>query len=76
MVRRGNAFRIDCCLVSRLDGTGTNGDGSTFQVVATPNENFNSELFAASASSPNDIWAVGQLTIHFDGARGRHFPPR
>src|ERR1700747_2708923 len=39
----------------------------TFQVVSTPNENFNSELFAASASSPNDIWAVGQSTIHFDG---------
>jgi hypothetical protein len=40
---------------------------STFEVVPTPNQNLNSELFAASASSPNDIWAVGQSTIHFDG---------
>jgi hypothetical protein len=48
--------------------------GSTFQVVPTPNENFNSELFAASASSPNDIWAVGQSTIHFDGTTWRAFP--
>jgi hypothetical protein len=38
-----------------------------FQVAPTPNENLNSELFAASASSPNDIWGVGQSTIHFDG---------
>src|ERR1700758_4207330 len=46
----------------------------TFQVVPTPNENFNSELFAASASSPNDIWAVGQSTIHFDGTTWTAFP--
>jgi hypothetical protein len=48
--------------------------GSTFQVVPTPNENLNSELFAASASSPNDIWAVGQSTIHFDGTTWTAFP--
>ncbi|HXM67729.1 MAG TPA: hypothetical protein VN911_13420 [Candidatus Acidoferrum sp.] len=47
---------------------------STFQVVPTPNQNFNSELLAASASSPNDIWAVGQSTIHFDGATWTAFP--
>jgi hypothetical protein len=48
--------------------------GSTFQVVPTPNENPNSELFAASASSPNDIWAVGQSAIHFDGTTWMAFP--
>jgi hypothetical protein len=47
---------------------------STFRVVPTPNENFNSEVFAASASSPNDIWAVGQSTIHFDGTTWTAFP--
>lgn len=47
---------------------------STFQVVSTPNENFNSELLAASASSANDIWAVGQSTIHFDGTTWTAFP--
>jgi hypothetical protein len=48
--------------------------GLTFEVVPTPNENLNSELFAASASSPNDIWAVGQSTIHFDGTKWTAFP--
>jgi hypothetical protein len=47
--------------------------GSIFKVVQTPNENFNSDLFAASASSPNDIWAVGQSAIHFDGAKWTAF---
>src|ERR1700693_4443116 len=48
--------------------------GSIFKVVPTPNENFNSDLFAASASSPNDIWAVGNSTIHFDGTKWTAFP--
>jgi len=48
--------------------------GSIFKVVPTANENFNSDLFAASASSPNDIWAVGQSTIHFDGTKWTAFP--
>jgi hypothetical protein len=48
--------------------------GLAFQVVPTPSQNFNSELFAASASSPNDIWAVGQSTIHFDGTTWTAFP--
>jgi hypothetical protein len=45
-----------------------------FKAVPTPNENFNSGLFAASASSPNDIWAVGESTIHFDGTKWTAFP--
>jgi hypothetical protein len=47
---------------------------SIFQTVPTPDENFNNGLQAASASSPNDIWAVGQSTIHFDGAKWTAFP--
>ena len=38
-----------------------------FTVVPTPNENFDNGLIAASASSADDIWAVGQSTIHFNG---------
>ena len=48
--------------------------GSIFKVVPTPNENSNNNLLAASASSPNDIWAVGQSTIHFDGTKWTAFP--
>ena len=47
---------------------------SVFQVVHTPNENFDNGLLAASASSPTDIWAVGQSTIHFDGTTWTAFP--
>ena len=47
---------------------------SIFQVVPTPNENFNNDLIAVSASSPSDIWAVGQAAIHFDGATWTAFP--
>jgi hypothetical protein len=51
------------------------GAASIFKVVHTPNENqSNNDLFAASASSPNDIWAVGQSTIHFDGTKWTAFP--
>jgi hypothetical protein len=47
---------------------------SLFQVVRTPNENFDNGLLASSASSPTDIWAVGQSTIHFDGTTWTAFP--
>ena|SRR5580658_291681 len=47
---------------------------SIFQKVPTPNENFNNGLYAVSASSPNDIWAVGQSAIHFDGTKWTAFP--
>jgi hypothetical protein len=47
---------------------------SIFHAVPTPNENFDNGLQAASASSSNDIWAVGQSTIHFDGRSWTAFP--
>ncbi|HTT63428.1 MAG TPA: hypothetical protein VMG35_16345 [Bryobacteraceae bacterium] len=47
---------------------------SIFRAVPTPNENFNSGLYAVSASSPSDVWAVGQSAIHFDGASWTAFP--
>jgi hypothetical protein len=50
------------------------GKSSIFQVVHTPDENFNNGLLAASASSPTDIWAVGQSTIHYDGTTWTAFP--
>lgn len=49
--------------------------GSIFKVVPTPNANqFNSSIFAASASSANDIWAVGNSTMHFNGTKWTAFP--
>lgn len=48
---------------------------SIFKVVPTPHPNFNNGLFAASASSPNDIWAVGESVIHFDGTSWTAFTP-
>jgi hypothetical protein len=52
---------------------------SIFHVVPTPNNpsvgagGQNNGLFAVSASSPRDIWAVGQTVIHFDGATWTEF---
>jgi hypothetical protein len=60
-------FGLSVALFQDLPAQGQTHASSTFEVVPTPNENPNSELLAASASSPNDIWAVGQSTIHFDG---------
>lgn len=44
-------------------------DTSIFHVVKTPNPQraSSNDLFAAGASSPNDIWAVGLTAIHYDG---------
>ena len=60
-----------------MQGTPTNAlteAGSIFHVVPTPNGNkSNSSLFAASASSANDIWAVGNSTIHFAGTKWTAF---
>ena len=61
-------------LVQGILAQAQTGTGSIFQTVPTPNENFDNGLLAASASSPNDIWAVGQSTIHFDGATWTAFP--
>jgi hypothetical protein len=46
-----------------------NAQTSIFHVVPTPNffPSGNDALNAVSASSPSDIWAVGQSTIHFNG---------
>ena len=69
-------FGLTVTLFQGSPAHGQMGPGSMFQVVPTPNENCNSELFAASASSPNDIWAVGQSTIHLMARSGRRFPLR
>src|SRR6202043_566421 len=67
-------FGLTVALFQQSHAQGQTGPGSTFQVVPTPNENLNSELVAASASSPNDVWAVGQSTIHFDGTKWTAVP--
>jgi hypothetical protein len=49
---------------------------SIFHVVPTPNGHpkpFQNDLHSVSASSPNDIWAVGQTAIHFDGTKWTAF---
>ena len=54
---------------------GQSGASSIFKVVPTPNGNqFNSSIFAASASSVSDIWAVGNSTMHFNGSKWTAFP--
>ena len=67
-------FGLTVALFQKSQAQGQREPGSSFQVVPTPNQNVNSELFAASASSPSDIWAVGQSAIHFDGTKWTAFP--
>lgn len=50
---------------------------SIFTVVPTPNGHHgvsNNALQAVAASSPSDVWAVGQTAIHFDGTDWTAFP--
>jgi hypothetical protein len=67
-------FGLTVALFQGSPAQGQTATGSILRVVPTPNENSNSELLAASASSPNDIWAVGQSAIHFDGTTWTAFP--
>jgi hypothetical protein len=49
---------------------------SIFTVVPTPNGHHgttNNALQAVSASSPSDVWAVGQTAIHYDGTEWTAF---
>jgi hypothetical protein len=65
---------LSIALFQDLPAQGQTQASSTFEVVPTPNENLDSELLAASAYSSNDIWAVGQSAIHFDGTTWTAFP--
>src|ERR1700747_1334132 len=67
-------FGLTVALFQSSYAQGQTEAGSAFQVVTTPNENLNRELFAASGSSPNDISRVGHSTIHFDGTTWTAFP--
>ncbi len=49
-------------------------DGSSWSIVPSPNPLANNELNGISALGPNDIWAVGTLTIHWDGTSWTSVP--
>jgi hypothetical protein len=46
----------------------------SFQVVPTPSSGFDSFLLAASASSSQDIWAIGETAIHWNGTAWTNVP--
>jgi hypothetical protein len=49
---------------------------SIFTVVPTPDGHpkpYQNDQHSVSASSPGDIWAVGQTGIHFDGTKWTAF---
>jgi hypothetical protein len=63
-------------LLTHLPSVRAQDTTPVFQVVQTPNPDrflFN-DLFAVSASSPTDIWAVGYTAIHYDGTSWTGFP--
>lgn len=60
---------VAAVVLMALHLTGSVRAQSIFEVVA-PNLHpapYQDNLLAVSASSPSEIWAVGQTTIHFDG---------
>jgi hypothetical protein len=67
-------FGLAAILSAGALARGQSESNSIFDVVPTPNENFDSNLLAASASSPTDIWAVGQSTIHYNGHTWTAYP--
>jgi len=67
-------FGFAAVMIQGLPARGQSGAGSIFKVVQTPNKSFDNGLQAASASSPGDIWAVGQSTMHYDGIKWTAFP--
>jgi len=67
------AMAASCTPAARAAGASP-ASKSIFQVVPTPNTGGDGSLFAVSASSASDIWAVGLSAIHFDGAQWTAFP--
>jgi hypothetical protein len=49
-------------------------DGSTWNIIPSPNPLQTNLLNAISALGANDIWAVGTVTIHWDGNSWTSFP--
>jgi len=48
---------------------------SIWKIAKTPNlGGFSNDLFAISADTANDIWAVGLLSLHFDGTKWTAIP--
>jgi hypothetical protein len=65
LVAVGTLILMGWCIASPLRAQSTSGavshaPASIFQVVPTPNENFDNGLFAAAVSTPSDVWAVGE----------------
>jgi hypothetical protein len=60
-------------LMQCASALGQSGASSIFKAVPSPNPNFNNGLQAVSASSPSDIWAVGESAIHYDGTNWTAF---
>ena len=63
-------------ILPRTTGQTSANVASVFHVVATPNGHptpFQNDLHSVSASSPADLWAVGQTAIHFDGSKWSAF---
>jgi hypothetical protein len=58
-----------------LQSSSAQTSSSPFHAISTPDPNFNNGLFAVSASSPTDIWAVGESVVHFDGTKWTAFTP-
>src|SRR5215470_16595044 len=65
---------ISISVVNAAQAQPSPSDGSIFQVEDTPSLSTIDFLSAISGDAENDVWAVGNLSIHFDGSTWTAIP--
>ena len=68
------AVALSMLVVNAAQGQPSPSDGSIFQVEDTPSLSTVDFLSAISGDAENDVWAVGNLSIHFDGSTWTAIP--
>src|SRR5262252_3381549 len=68
------AVAMSMLVVNAAQAQPSPSDGSIFQVEDTPSRSTNDFLSAISGDAENDVWAVGNLSIHFDGSTWTAIP--
>jgi hypothetical protein len=62
-----SAVAVSILVLNAAQAQNSLSNGSIFQVEDTPSLSTNDFLSAISGDAENDVWAVGSLSLHFDG---------
>ena len=69
-----SAVAVSALVVNAAQAQNSPPPDSIFQVEETPNLFANNLLSAISGDAENDVWAVGSLSLHFDGSTWTAIP--